>query len=106
MKLKLMAIYDTASKAFLPPFAVASLEVCLRQIVKVTQEQPNHDFARYGDQYVLYELADWDNESGELVDRGQISIGSLLVIRNRVRVVEPPSQEQVEARNPAMKDEV
>lgn len=88
MKLELFAIYDSAAKAFLPPFVAASESVVLRQLVKVMEEQPNHDFVRYSDQYVLYQLAHWDNESGELHDLGQISIGSLLVIKNRVKVVE------------------
>lgn len=91
MKLKLMAIYDSAAKAFHAPFAVASTAIALRQLVRVMEEQPNHDFSKFGDQYVLFELGEWDNETGALTDLGQVSIGSLLVIRNRVVSVSKPS---------------
>lgn len=105
MKLKMFAIYDNAAKAFLAPFVVATTEMCLRQFVKQLQGDPDHDFVRFGDQYVLYELAEWDNESGEIFDHGQVSLGSLQVLRNRVRVIEPPSAEYVAARNPSMGSE-
>lgn len=101
MKLKMLSIYDQASKAFLPPFVVATVDIALRQLVKVMQEQPKHDFVLFGDQYTLYELGDWDNETG-VFSEYQVSLGSLQVLRSRVRVVAAPSEEQVMARNPSM----
>lgn len=80
MKLKLMAVFDTASRAFLPPFAVATEAMALRQFRKVAEEQPKHDFCRYPDQYVLYVLGDWDNETGLISNLEQRTLGSLQVI--------------------------
>lgn len=80
MKLKLMAVFDQASKAFLAPFAVATEAMAVRQFSRVALEQPNHDFVRYAHQYNLYVLGSLDNETGVISEVEQRSLGSLQVI--------------------------
>lgn len=98
MKLKLMAIFDQASRAFLPPFAVATEEIALRQFVRLPEEQPNHDLVRYAESYNLYVLGSFDNESGLISELEQRSLGSLQVLmgkplRDSVNGVLKPSTE-------------
>lgn len=80
MKLEMMAIFDQAAKAFLPPFCVASEAIALRQLRALGQEQPKHDFVRFSDQYTLYFLGTFDNESGKVFATGPSSLGTLQVI--------------------------
>lgn len=88
MKVKVMAVFDQASCAFLPPFCVASREMALRQFSRVISEQPKHDFALYPDQYTLYELGTFDNEFGTFSDLTPTSLGTIQVICSRVKVSE------------------
>lgn len=80
MKLKMMAVYDSASAAYLPPFVVATTAMALRQIRDVGLKQPDHDFVRHGDQFVLFDLGSFDNESGEIVVSAPVSLGTMLSI--------------------------
>jgi len=80
MKLNLMAIYDAAAKAYLPPFCVASEAIAIRQLRSVSIEQPKHDFVRYSDQYFLFHLGFFDNETGKVTEGLPDSLGSLKVI--------------------------
>jgi len=83
MKLEMMAIYDQASKAFLPPMFVASEAIALRQIRHLAGKQPDHDFVVFADQYTLYKFGEWDNETGVFSAQEMRSLGSLQVIVNR-----------------------
>jgi len=80
MKLKLMAIYDSAAKAFLPPFCVASEALAVRQFQSLSAKQPEHDFVKYADQYVLFELGEFENEFGVIEPCPARSLGSLFAI--------------------------
>lgn len=82
MKLKMMAIFDSASRAYLPPFAVATTAIALRQIRDLGAKQPEHDFVRHGDQFFLCEVGEWDNESGRISssDEAPRSLGTMLSI--------------------------
>lgn len=83
MKLKVMAVFDQAAKAFHNPFVVATEEIGVRQFARVMREQPAHDFVRYADQHNLYVLGSFDNETGVISQVEQRSLGSLQVIVNQ-----------------------
>jgi len=82
MKLEMMAIYDSASRAFLPPFTVASEEIALRQFKVLAQEQPKHDFVRFGHQYTLYRVGAFDNETGKITVSNPDALGTLQALVN------------------------
>lgn len=77
MKLRLMAIFDSASAAYLPPFAVATPAMALRHLRDVAAKQPEHDFVRHGDQFTLFEVGSWDNETGEVKGQEPESFGTM-----------------------------
>ena len=80
MRLEVMAVFDQAAKAFLPPFFVASEAMAVRQFVLLAESQPKHDFVRFGDQFTLYRFGSWDNETGQFGAMSPVSLGSLYVI--------------------------
>jgi len=80
MKLKLMAVFDVAARAFHAPFVVATEAIAVRQFARVAEDQPTHDYVKYGDQYTLYVLGSFDNENGLVSEVEQRSLGSLQVI--------------------------
>jgi len=83
MKLDMMAIYDQASRAFLPPFFVASEALAMRELRDLSLKNPDHNFVRHADQYTLFLLGDFDNETGlTTVKSSPSSLGTLQVIFN------------------------
>lgn len=80
MKLEMMAIYDSAAKAFLPPFCVASEALAIRQFRVLGEKQPDHDFVKFADQYVLFRVGEFENEFGVIEPCPAKSLGTLLAI--------------------------
>lgn len=80
MKLEVMAIFDVACRAFLPPFVVASEAIALRQFLQLAETQPKHDFVRFSHQYTLYRLGEWDNETGRFSNLEPEGLGTLQVL--------------------------
>lgn len=77
MKLCMMAVFDSASAAFLPPFVVATPMMALRQIRDQAARQPDHDFVRHADQFTLFQVGSWDNESGDVKGCAPQSMGTM-----------------------------
>lgn len=73
----MMAIFDSASAAYLPPFVVATPMMALRQIRDTAARQPDHDFVRHGDQFTLFQVGWWDNEIGAVTGCAPESFGTM-----------------------------
>jgi len=77
MKLRLMAFYDQAAAAYLAPFAAATQAVALRQVHELPNKDPSHDFVKYSDQFTLFDLGSFDNETGKVESaEGPVSLGT------------------------------
>lgn len=64
MKHNVYAIYDSAAKAFLPPFHLPRDEMAQRAFADCVNS-PSHNFAAHSEDYTLYKIAHFDDDTGE-----------------------------------------
>lgn len=72
MKLTALSIYDSKIQAFLPPFYVRQEA----QGIRWFQEQlldANTDFGKYPEDYTLFAVHVWDDDTGMLDESGAMS---------------------------------
>lgn len=74
MKLKMFAIFDTASEAYMTPWFMVNRATALRafnQLAKDSQSQVN----KSPSDYVLYEIGTWDDNTGAMDEVKLINLG-------------------------------
>lgn len=64
MKLKLFAIYDTKAEAYMTPFYLATKGMALRVFADCCND-PDHNFGKNPEDYVLFELGEFDANTGK-----------------------------------------
>jgi len=57
------SVYDIKAEAYAPPFFLARDEVAKRTFLDAMSD-PGHPMAAHPEDYVLYRLADFDDETG------------------------------------------
>lgn len=65
MKQKIFAVYDSKAEAFNTPIFAQSTGVAIRSFAQAANDQ-THDFARYGGDFSLFELGEFDLASGHI----------------------------------------
>lgn len=71
MNLTILSVYDSKAAAFLQPFFAQSRGVAIRSFASAAElplegdGTPSHDFAKYPDDFSLFELGTFDQESGK-----------------------------------------
>lgn len=74
MKRLICSVYDSKAQAYLPPFVAATAAVATRMLV-AAMENRESEFWRFAEDYQLFELAFFDDESGQVEGHsGPISI--------------------------------
>lgn len=75
MKLKMFSIYDSKAEAFLQPFFSQTTGTAIRSFESAANEV-GHDFNKYAGDYTLFELGEFDQESGKTTSReSQLNLG-------------------------------
>lgn len=64
MKHEMMAVYDSAAKAYLPPFFLPNKQMGIRTFTDCL-ESDDHQFARHPEDYTLFSLGQFDYETAE-----------------------------------------
>lgn len=62
---KIFAVYDSKAEAHLPPFTSLTTAVAIRQF-QATVDNLESDFARFPGDYTLFELGEWDQNTGNI----------------------------------------
>lgn len=65
MILKMFTVYDSKAEAFLQPFYAQTTGVAIR-IFTAAANDAGHDFNRYAGDYSLFEIGEFDQQSGTL----------------------------------------
>lgn len=65
MIFKLFSLYDAKADAFMQPFFQPNLAVAKRAVARSASD-PNSDMCAYIDDYTLFELGEWEPDSGKL----------------------------------------
>lgn len=66
MKIKMYAIYDSAAGAYLQPFFFHQDGLALRAISDCVAD-PSHNFAKHPDDYTLFYIGEFDDQTGDIV---------------------------------------
>jgi hypothetical protein len=60
---KVFSVLDTAVKAYLPPIYLRSRGEATRMVTESLRDE-KHQFAKHSSDYALYELGEWNDETG------------------------------------------
>ena len=63
---KVFAVYDSKVEAYLSPFIMQTRGQALRAFTD-TVNDPNTNFFKHPEDYTLFEIGDWDEQSGSYV---------------------------------------
>lgn len=78
MKLIAFSVYDSAAEAWLPPFFMRNKGEAIRSFASAANTN-DHQFAKHADDYTLFEIGTFDDETGALATVGQVrSLGTAL----------------------------
>lgn len=83
MNMKLFAIYDTAVGAYMRPFVMQSPGQAIRAFEDMVSD-PNHDIARHPEDYSLFIIGEFNDQTGEIVPE---SPGCLMRAHEHVALV-------------------
>lgn len=64
MKLQVFSIYDSKAHAHLPPFYMHNTDMAVRAVTQAVAD-PAHQFAKSPEDYTLFHLGQWDDETAE-----------------------------------------
>lgn len=78
MKLKVYSLYDSKAEAYLRPMFMPTKGIALRTIVDEL-ENPNNNLSKHAADYTLFELGEFDDETGTItMHPNKINIGCLI----------------------------
>lgn len=66
MKLKVFTVYDSAARAYIPPFFMAETAQAQRTFGDCAST-PDHAFCKYPNDFCLYEVGEFDDATGVLI---------------------------------------
>lgn len=66
MKIEVYSVYDKAAKAFLQPFFSNARGLALRSFMDAVADE-KHQFARHAEDYTLFCIGQFHDETGELL---------------------------------------
>ena len=77
--MKIFCLYDTKMEEYMTPNFYQTLGVAVRQLIDF-MDKDDHPLARHADDYILYELGEFDVKTGQLInidhgpkDHGRVS---------------------------------
>ena len=75
MRSKLFSIHDVKAGAYLPPFWLPTIEMARRSFADCVNME-THAFAKHPEDYTLFHVGDFDDETGRLEPVEPVSFGN------------------------------
>lgn len=66
MQHQIFTVYDTKVLAYLPPFYMQTKPAAIRAITD-TMQDPSHQFSKHPEDYVLFHLGDFDDNTAAII---------------------------------------
>lgn len=66
MRMLFFTVHDSAAGAFLEPFCAPTIEVAIRMFRQLVN-RADHQFGKFPEDYTLFHVGEFDQESGALV---------------------------------------
>lgn len=64
----IFSVFDSKAEKYLPPFFSDTSASATRALVNVMHD-PNHEFTKFAEDYALFEIGYWNQETGEVVPK-------------------------------------
>lgn len=80
MLMKVYSVFDTKAKAYLPPFFATNAAVAGRMMEDACSD-PKHPFNVHSADYILFEVADFDDDSGIFTSQTHVNLGNLVTFK-------------------------
>lgn len=80
MKLGVFSVFDSAAVAFYPPIFLATEALLYRELIKLRDSSPTHNFVKYSEQFTVFKLGEFDDSTGVISDIGQEAVINLKVL--------------------------
>lgn len=83
MKAKMFSVWDCKAEAYITPFFSQTTATAIRSFATAANAE-DHQFARFGADFTLFELGEWDDNSGKFEEhRAAINLGTALSMREQ-----------------------
>jgi len=80
MIMRAYSIFDSKAQAFLPPFFMLNDAVALR-IFEECANDISHQFSKFPEDYVLYRVGDFHDDSGSFVPVDPVVLGRAIALK-------------------------
>ena len=74
-------VFDNVSKTYSPPFVEVNNGTAMRGMMDLMQQQPNHHFAKFPDNYQLVNIGTWDDIQGIMTFDKHTIVAELVAIK-------------------------
>lgn len=81
MEKQMFTVYDNVSKTYSPPFVEVNNGTAMRGMMDMMQQQPQHPFAKFPDNYQLVNIGTWDDEQGIMTFDKHTIVAELVAIK-------------------------
>ena len=95
MKISMFSIYDSKAKSYLPPFHMPNDAMALR-VFQDCVSDPSHAFGKHPEDYTLFHLGHFDDETGIIFCELVESIANGITLVNPARLEETPDRDLVD----------
>ena len=81
MKLLAFSIYDSKAEAYIIPFFAPTTGIAIRNFATAAMD-PNHQFHIHAGDYTLFEIGEFDQQTGQLTKRDAfVNLGLALAVQ-------------------------
>ena len=81
MEKQMYTVFDNVSKTYSPPFVEVNNGTAMRGMMDLMQQQPNHHFAKFPDNYQLVNIGTWDDTEGIMTFDKHTIVAELVAIK-------------------------
>ena len=81
MEKQMYTVFDNVSKTYSPPFVEVNNGTAMRGMMDLMQQQPNHHFAKFPDNYQLVNIGTWDDVQGIMTFDKHTIVAELVAIK-------------------------
>ncbi len=79
--MEIFSVHDSKANAYLTPFFAPTEGVALRQLSSAIKDE-NHEFNRYAEDYTLFQVGHWDEDTGTITGTPPRSIVNCLSLKS------------------------
>ncbi len=82
------SVHDSKAEAYLPPWATPNPGMA-RRVFQDALTDPKHGFCQHPEDFTLFHIADWDEQTGELIPVTNKSLGNGVDFTNHLTDLAP-----------------